>query len=213
MNEVEFKKEFQLDDDVVISNDAIEIFNRYVEGSKLLFNHLSDKINTHTFSITVDGRSFEFKPVKIFKRGNWDFVMSHDSNHCIELYVKNSSNFRTTCEWLSARAVNQNNFNRSVFEDNFDRESEDEFMIKLFRAAYRKYMDSELYDLINHYKKTHGVISQYRYFGVKYLYGVGASSPIRFSGVDFTEDIFVYKGDERVFINEYDIKKVIEKYF
>ena len=52
-----------------VSAETIETFNRYIEGSQLLFNHLSDKINTHKFSITVDGRSFEFKPVKIFKRG------------------------------------------------------------------------------------------------------------------------------------------------
>lgn len=211
MIEKDFREKFKLSDDTVISNEVIDKFSLYTEGCRLLFNNLSDKINNHIFSITVDGNSFDFKAVKKFNIDCYGFIKGYSSNQAIELYVKNSGYFRVNYEWLSGRDVNQSNFNKSVFEDNFDKDAENEFMIKVFRKAYKKYIDSELYDLINSFKNTHGVVAKYDYYGVKYLYGVGASSPLRFSGVEFVDDLFVYEGGERVFLSDYDIKNAMEK--
>lgn len=212
MTEGYFRKIFELKDDYSVGNETIDKYNLYVEGCKLLFKHLTDNINNHVFSVTVDGRSFDFKAVKKFERGYSDFIKGYTSNHRIELYVKNSGNFKINHEWLSGRDVSQSIFNKSIFnKDNFDRDAETDFMIKLFRKAYRRYMDSELYDLINRFKKTHGITVKYDYFGVRYLYGVGASSPIKFSGVKFHDKLFVYRNDERVFLSDYDIKNVIDE--
>jgi len=219
MDNNHFKNVFELDDNIIVPQSVIDTYEKYLEGSILLFKDLFDNINSYEFSIESNGFDFKFKPVK----KNWyygqmsfkDFVKGTTSNFSIELYVENSSYFtrsysKETFKWLSARDVSQNNFNRKTFDSTpFDRESEDSFILNLFKDAYHNYK-FKLNEEVKKYRNEYGVTAKYYYYSPRYLYGCGASIPLHFGGLTFIDELIVYNGSKPIELNEYDIECAIQ---
>lgn len=219
MDDKHFKKVFELDDNIMVSQSVIDTYEKYLEGSILLFKHLFDNINSYEFSIEANGFDFKFIPVKqgwycgqmSFK----DFVKGYTSKFNIELNVENSSYFtrtysKETFKWLSARDISQNNFNRKTFDSTpFDKESEDLFILNLFKDAYHNYK-IKLNEEVKKYRNEYGVTAKYNYYGPSYLYGCGASTPLRFGGIAFIDELIVYDGSKPIELNDYNIECAIE---
>lgn len=219
MDDKHFKNVFKLGDNIMVSQSVIDTYQKYLEGSILLFKHLFDNINSYEFSIQSNGLDFKFKPIK----KDWyygqmsfkDFVKGDGSEFNIELNIENSSYFtrsdnKKTFKWLSARAINQNNFNRKTFDSTpFDKESEDSFILNLFKDAYHNYK-FKLNEEVKKYRNEYGVVAKYYYNNPTYLYGCGASIPLHFGGLTFIDKLIVYDGRKPIELNEYDIVCAIE---
>ena len=51
MDDKHFKNVFKLGDNIMVSQSVIDTYQKYLEGSILLFKHLFDNINSYEFSI------------------------------------------------------------------------------------------------------------------------------------------------------------------
>ena len=51
MDDKHFKNVFKLGDNIMVSQSVIDTYQKYLEGSILLFKHLFDNINSSEFSI------------------------------------------------------------------------------------------------------------------------------------------------------------------
>lgn len=209
-----FKKMFNLDGDVEVPKKTLDQFNLYSEGCILLYEHLYTNISGHKFKVILDGKTFEFKVSRQFMYGDRGFIRGSGGYQTVELYVHNIDGmFYSNYEWLRTNSVGQSLWNKRSFKDkDLDLYVEAEFMVRVFRNAYKKYINSELYDLENKFRKTHGVVASHYYYPPEELWGVGGMSPIRFNGVKFIDPLFVYnKEDERYPLHEYDITMNIQK--
>jgi hypothetical protein len=220
INTTDFKNVFGIGDDITVPQSVVDTYEKYVEGSSLLFKYLFDSIDKYEFLIEERGFNFKFKPVKVdWFYGNLsfnDFVKGFTSGFRIELKIENSSYFtkavcKKTFKWLNGRGVSQNNFNREIHDlTPFNREDEDLFILNLFKKAYLQYT-IKLDEEIKRYRNDYGVTMKYSYYTPRYLYGVGASTPIHFTGVKFLDDLIVYNESEPIRLQNYNITLAIEK--
>lgn len=207
MERGEFIRLFKLTDEAIITDETLNDFTQNIKGSYMLFKRLHNEIQKHVFVLPFGGKNYSFKSVI----SNWndsdgsfkEWAKGISSNFKIELYMKNGD------EWISARNINQTNFIRSIFEKGFNREENTNYIIELFRAAYKKFINLGLYDMTNKFYKSHGVKANHRYNGVKYLCGIGAMNPLSVNSVSFRDSLTVMDGDKRKILNDYQITNAI----